>query len=999
MQDFQRKGEHSLTDFLIHPSYEVVSREELPDIHAEGILLRHTLSGARISLIPCPDRNKVFYIAFRTPPYDSTGAAHIIEHTVLCGSEKYPLKDPFIELLKGSLNTYLNATTYPDKTMFPVASTNDRDFRNLVDVYLDAVFHPNIYKEQNIFRQEGWSYRLEDEKEPLTLSGVVYNEMKGAYSSPDEILDRRTFQCLFPDTPYAQESGGDPEHIPDLTYEAFLEFHRKYYHPSNSYLYFYGDFDVEETLAYLDREYLSSYTRKEIDSGIALQKPFAVPVTDLTAYPVATDETEEGKSYLSMNFVTGDRGDLTAQIAMDILDYALFSMPGSPVRQAVLDAGIGDEVYGAYSDGIAQPYFSVIAKNAEKEQFDRFRAIVMKTLEEACEKGIDQESLLAGIGSMEFQFREADYATWPKGLIYGIDMMDSWLYDDRAAFDSLRQLDSFAQLRRHAEEKDGYFEALVRNKFLKNTFRADVVLFPKKGLQEEIDRETEEKLQNIKEHMTEEEMRNVIHDTFALREYQEAEETEEALATLPALHISDIDEKAMVFSNIPSSVRGADGEIPTVRHDTDSHGIGYTQLYFRADGVSEDRLLYLALLRSALLNVDTEQHTYTGLINAINARTGGISCGITAISDPEDPEAYQPFFSLRGRALYQDTAFLCECFAEILTQSLFTDEKRVREILAELHSHQQMVLTQSGHSTAVMRALSYVNGESAFHDAVSGIRFYRELDALYTHFEEKKEEIFEGLRTLSKELFCRENLLISFTCEASGAETMENAFSELVSLLPSRKESAAGKKEDDGVRHLLKPAGIEKEGFITGGQVQHVGMAGNFGREGFRFSGILHVLRHILNYGYLWDRIRVDGNAYGCGASFTRNGCGSLMSYRDPHLTRTLDVFRDLPSYIESFEADPEEMEKYIIGTISSLDTPLTASLFGSVSMRAYLSGTTQEQVQKEREEVLHADAEEIRGTAPLIRAMLREDAFCVVGSESSLKKEDSIFKTVETLL
>ncbi len=996
---FSSQGEHNLTTNSIHPSYEVISREELTDIHAEGILLKHRKSGARIALIPCSDRNKVFYIAFRTPPRDSTGAAHIIEHTVLCGSEKYPLKDPFIELLKGSMNTYLNATTYPDRTMYPVASTNDRDFRNLVDVYLDAVFHPNIYKEENIFRQEGWSWRMENEDDPLSISGVVYNEMKGAYSSPEEILDRRVFMTLFPDTPYAEESGGDPDHIPELTYEAFLDFHRKYYHPSNSYLYFYGDFDINETLSYLDNDYLGLYFYEAPDSDISEQEPFAQPRTDISAYPVASDETEEGKSYLSMNFVTGDRTDLTAQIAIDILDYALFSMPGSPVRQALTDAGIGDEVFGSYSDGIMQPYFSVIAKNAEKEDFPRFRRIVFETLQKTAEEGIDRQSLLAGINSLEFQFREADYLTWPKGLIYGIDLMDSWLYDENAAFDPLRQLSCFEKLRAHAEQNDGFFEDLVRRKFLNNPFRADVILYPEKGLQERNDKAAEEKLSLLKSRMSREEICRITDETHALKEYQEAEESEEALAALPVLRISDIDKKALQLSNIPCTVKGPGCEAAAVRHETDSRGIGYVQLFFNTAGVPEDDLIYLALLRSALLNVNTEDHRYTELINLINARTGGIACGITAFPDREDRASYRPYFTLRGRALYEDIGFLCGCFSEILTKSRFDDEKRIREILSELYSHQQMVMTQSGHSTAVMRALSYENGESAFHDAVSGIRFYRQLERLYTGFEQKKAEIFEGLRKVSSMIFNAENLIISYTCEENGIRAMESGFGRLLKEIPSVKLSCPA--DDTGNEKSCLPcaSGIRKEGFITGGQVQHVAMAGDFGKEGFCFSGILHVLRHILNYGYLWERIRIDGNAYGCGASFTRNGCGTLMSYRDPNLSETLSVFRELPDYIESFEADPEEMEKYIIGTLSAMDTPLTASLFGSVSMRAYMSGTTQEQLQKERDEILCATQEDIRRTAPLLRAMLKDDAFCVVGSERSISREKDIFKTVETLL
>ena len=987
-----------MTDFSTFSAYELVKREELPDIHAEGILLRHKKSGARLALIPCSDSNKVFYITFRTPPCDSTGAAHIIEHTVLCGSEKYPLKDPFIELLKGSLNTYLNATTYPDRTMYPVASTNDRDFRNLVDVYLDAVFHPNIYKDRNIFRQEGWSFRMESEDDPLTVSGVVYNEMKGAYSSPDEVMDRKVFSLLFPDTPYGQDSGGDPDHITDLTYDTFLNFHRKYYHPSNSYLYLYGDFPVEEMLRHIDEAYLSEYEREEIDSAIALQAAPAEPLLSYDSYPVADGESEDSKTCISLNYVTGDRGDLTAQVAMDVLDYALFSMPGAPVRKAVTDAGIGDEVYGSYSDGIAQPYFSVVVKNAEKEDYDRFRGIVEKTLEEAVENGIDADSLLAGIGSMEFQFREADYFTWPKGLIYGIDMMDSWLFDDDAPFEALKQLSAFACLREHALSNDGYFENLVKEKFLDNTFRADVVLCPVGGLQEENDRKEEERLAALKENMSAEEIRAVIDETEELRVYQEREDSEEALRTLPVLRISDLEKSALKLSNIPDTVESTDGtvKVPVIRHEALTRGISYTQLLFRADFVPEDKLIYLALLRSVLLGVNTEKYSYTELTNAVNRRTGGISSGITAYPDRSDRMKYRPYFVLRGKALYRENGFLNECFAEVLTKSDFRDYGRIREIIAALYSRVQMNLIQSGHSTAVLRALAYCSPESAFHDAITGLSFYRQIEELYNDYENRKETIADELESLSKQLFSADNLLISCTTDADGIPALKEGSAVLIDAL---KEYSGPASSGPAVSQELKNLGALNEGFITGGQVQHVAMAGDFGKAGFSYSGALQVLRHILNYGYLWEKVRIDGNAYGCSISFTRNGIASIMSLRDPHLGKTLDAYRGLADYVEEFDADPEEMEKYIIGTISSLDTPLTPSLFGAVSMRAYLSGMTSEDLQRERDEVLSATAEDIRKTAPLLKAVTSGDLFCVVGSESSIRKHEDLFQSVKSLL
>ena len=399
-------------------AYELLGEQELKDIHSMGYILRHKKSGARITVISNDDENKVFYIGFRTPPEDSTGVPHIIEHTVLCGSDKYPVKDPFVELVKGSLNTFLNAITYPEKTIYPVASCNNADFQNLMSVYMDAVFHPNIYKHREIFEQEGWHYELEDEDAPVTINGVVYNEMKGAFSSPDDVLERLILNSLFPDTSYANESGGDPEHIPELTYEQYLNFHRKYYHPCNSYIYLYGDMDVAEKLRWMDEEYLGKYEQIELDSAIRMQKPFAAPVEIVKSYPVASGEPLTDNSYLSYNVVVGTVLDKKLYQAFDVLDYALLSAPGAPLKQALIDAGIGMDIGGGYDNSTLQPVFSVIAKNANLEQKEQFLQVIRETLQAQVADGIDQNALLAGINSSEFRFREADFGQFPKGLLY-----------------------------------------------------------------------------------------------------------------------------------------------------------------------------------------------------------------------------------------------------------------------------------------------------------------------------------------------------------------------------------------------------------------------------------------------------------------------------------------------------------------------------------------------------------------------------------------------------
>ena len=472
-------------------AYEMIQQEELKGIRSRGCLLRHKKSGARVLLIENDDDNKVFSIGFRTPPKDSTGVPHIMEHSVLCGSKNFPAKDPFVELVKGSLNTFLNAMTYPDKTVYPVASCNDKDFQNLMHVYMDAVLYPNIYQHEEIFRQEGWSYKLDSPEGELQYNGVVYNEMKGAFSSPESVLDRVILNTLFPDTSYANESGGDPEYIPDLTYEQFLDFHRKYYHPSNSYIYLYGNMDMDEKLEWLDREYLCHFDKIEVGSEIRFQEPFRKMVERELPYSIASDESEADNTYLSYNKVIGTSLDRELYLAFQILDYALLSAPGAPLKKALTEAGIGKDIMGSYDNGVYQPIFSVISKNANAEQKEAFVEKIEEVLKEIVENGMDKKALEAGINYHEFRYREADFGSYPKGLMYGLQMLDSWLYDDEKPFIHIEALDTFSFLKKQIGT--GYYEDLIRRYLLENSHGAIVVVKPEKGRTARMDRELAEK--------------------------------------------------------------------------------------------------------------------------------------------------------------------------------------------------------------------------------------------------------------------------------------------------------------------------------------------------------------------------------------------------------------------------------------------------------------------------------------------------------------------------
>ena len=965
-------------------AYEVVTEEELTDIHSRGWLLRHKKTGARVMLIENEDENKVFNIAFRTPPKDSTGVAHILEHSVLCGSKEFPLKDPFVELVKGSLNTFLNAMTYPDKTCYPVASCNDQDFQNLMHVYLDAVFYPDIYKREEIFRQEGWNYHLEQPEGPLKYNGVVYNEMKGAFSSPDEVLEREIMNHLFPDTTYGCESGGDPKNIPDLSYENFLNFHRTYYHPSNSYIYLYGNMDMEEKLAFLDEHYLSHFDYLDVDSTIQEQKAFESCQDVRLEYPVAENEGEEDNTYLSYNMVAGNAVDSQMAMAFEVLDYALLSAPGAPLKQALLDAKIGKDIYGSFEDGIKQTYFSIVAKGANLNQKEEFIKVIRDTLTKIAEEGIDKKAVTAGINYYEFRFREADFSSYPKGLMYGLDILSSWLYDDTKPFCEVQLLEGFEFLKKALEE--GYFDELIRKYLLDNTHGAILSLVPEKGLAAKRDKELEEKLENYRKSLSDEELTRMVEHTKALEAYQEAEEDPEALKCIPMLKRSDIKKEAGTFVNEELSV----DDSLFLYHDVCTNGIGYVDLMFKTDSIAPEQIPYLGLLKSVLGYVDTEHYTYGELFNEINASTGGINCGVEVFDRADSTDAFQAMFSVRGKALYPKLDFLFEMVEEILNTSKLDDTKRLYEIIAAVKSRAQVSLTGAGHSTAVLRSTAYSSSMAAFQDEMAGIGYYQFIEKLEKDFDQRKEETVKELRKLMKEILRPENFMISYTGERESLETVKK-------LAASVKAGLCTEPVEKSQEKLICVK--KNEGFKTSGQVQYVAQTGNFKKKGLEYTGALEILKVILSYDYLWINLRVKGGAYGCMSGFKRNGESYLVSYRDPHLKRTLDVYKGIPDYIRNFQADERDMTKYVIGTISGKDVPKTPQMKGAVSKNAYFCGVTEEMIQKERDQILNASVEDIHALAEIIEAVLAADQICVVGSESKVSEASDVLMEVKSLI
>ncbi len=963
-------------------AYRVLDVHTIREIQSVGVLVEHVKTKARIFLVSNDDDNKVFYIGFRTPPATDSGIPHILEHSVLCGSRKFPLKDPFVELVKGSLNTFLNAMTYADKTVYPVASCNGKDFQNLMDVYMDAVLHPNIYGEENIFRQEGWHYELADADAPIICNGVVYNEMKGVYSSPESLLSHYTTKVLFAGNCYGRDSGGDPASIPELSYEEFLDFHRTYYHPSNSYIYLYGDMDMAEKLDWLDREYLCHYGHQPVDSEIPMQEPFENPKEKEFFYPVAEEDPEENAAYLSVNTVVGDGLDKELYIAFQILEYTLLAVPGAPLKQALIDAGVGEDVLGGYENGILQPYFSVIAKNARIEQKEEFIHIVKETLRRLACEGLNRRSVLAGINYYEFKYREADFGTAPKGLMYGLQCLDSWLYGG-SPVTHLEYQEVFDFLKKAVQE--GYFERLIRDYLLDNPFEAVVVLRPQRNMAAEEEGRLASKLAAYKESLSEDEIAAMVEATRALKAFQDTPDSPETMAMLPALGREDIGKKAETFCWTQKEEAG----VKVLHHDYFTAGIGYLKVLFMTDTVPREDLPYVGLLKSVLGSMDTEHYSYADLTSEIFLNSGGVDFSVASYANLEEPEHFTGAFVASARVLYDKLDFGFGILEEILARTDFADEKRLREVIQETRSRSRMKLENAGHSTAVSRASSYFSPTAAYNELTGGTAYYRFLERIAKNYDSEKGQVAAKLREVCGKLFVRSNMLVSYTSDSSGYAYLPGALHKLVDSLP----------EDGGRKHpFVYEARNRNEGLKISSQVNYVARCGNFLRAGLPYTGALKILQVILSYDYLWLNIRVKGGAYGCMSGFGRSGEGFMVSYRDPHMKETNQIFEGIVDYLEQFDPDDRDMTKYVIGAVSNLDTPLTPSLKGSRGLSAYLSGVTDEMMQQERDEVLRAEKEDIRALAAHVRAVLGTGALCVVGAEERIEANRDMFGEVSSL-
>ena len=968
-------------DDVIH-GFRLVRLEEIAETEGRAHTFVHEKTGARLFFLETADDNKVFSISFRTPPVDDTGVAHIVEHSVLCGSRKYPLKEPFVELVKGSLNTFLNAMTFPDKTMYPVASRNARDFQNLMDVYLDAVFYPAMRENPQVLMQEGWHYELDDADAPLRYSGVVYNEMKGALSAPDDLLGSRIMAALYPDTTYGCESGGDPDAIPGLTQEMFLDFHARYYHPSNSYIYLYGDLDIEEKLAYLDSAYLSHFERIPVPSRIDRQKPFAGQVRAAHFYPIGTEEPLEENSFLSLNWVIGDTSDRKRVMALQILDHALLRMQGAPLRQALIDAGLGRDVDSNYESDVLQPLFSIVVSKSETARADEFVRVVKETLRQLADGGLDHTLVQASLNTLEFRLRESDFGASPKGLIYGIRMMKTWLYDGTPE-DYLRYEDVLAELK--AGLADGYFEQVIREAFLENPHEALVTLAPSRTLGAEREAAQEKILAEKKAAMSADEIAAVMDSCAALKAAQEEPDTEEALASIPILARSDIRADA---ERLPLDVRDCAGT-KVLFSDLETNGIVYLNFYFPMAAVAQEDLSYAYLLAEMFGAVDTARHSYAELAMLRSLYTGGIGADIVAYTRAGEPDSLAPCFKLRAKVLKENLPRLFDLLGETMTESDFSGAKRVREIVDEEKTGMELSLQRAANQVVAARIAGYLTPSGCYTE-VGGLPFHDFLRAFKDDFAARHAEMQAAFARILPQIFNRSDLMVSITAPAADYETVAAGLADFQAKLSTEMFPTAPYTWEIAARN---------EGLMTQSRVQYVAKGANFIKLGYSYTGVLRVLETLLRYDYFWTRIRVQGGAYGAMTQFNRNGFMVFASYRDPNLAETFAVLDETPDYVRTFDVSDREMDKFIIGTMSNVDAPLTSQMKGDMAATFHLRGITWEDRQRAREEILTARQEDVRALADMIEAAMRADVRCVLGGEEKIRANEALFGEIRPAL
>ncbi len=960
--------------------FKLNEKRFVKEVNAECLFFEHLKSGAHLLKIDADDANKTFSIFFRTVAVSNSGNPHIMEHSVLNGSKNFPVKSPFDVLSKGSLKTFLNALTGSDVTMYPVASMNNKDYFNLMHVYLDAVFNPLIYSDPRIFKQEGWHMELTHRDSAIVYKGVVYNEMKGAFSSPERELYYQCGKHLFPENNYRYSSGGYPRDIPDLTYEEFLDYHRRLYHPSNSGIMLYGDADLDKELSFIDEKYLANYDRAKVKVEVPVQKPFKKMKTVTEYYPVPEDGDTHDQTFLCLNIVAGMVTDRALYMSLDALTDILVNNEAGPIRVALQEAGIGKEVRARVDDGM-QNVFTINVQNANPEDSHRFREIVYKTLEEVVEKGLDKEIVQGVINRMEFGLREGNSAQ--KGLKYNFELLAGWLF----AGDPFLSLEYEKPLEKlKTALTSTYLESVISDYIIDNPHALLMTLEPKPGLDKINNAEIRERLAQYKESLSNDEIDALVEETKELIAYQKREDSEEALATIPLLDLDDINPKAEWYEVETRKISGT----KMLQFETFTNDVVYVKLYFDTRVLPMELIPYAGLLSNMLGSLNTENYSYGDLDNAMNIHTGGFQTYLSTYLENRDNQNLIPKFVISSKAMNYKVEKLFELLAEIVNESKYSDSERLKAVLTRHASQKESRVKNRGLYYALTRLTSYYTKEGMFDEMTNGLDYYWFLHDLSGNFDEKSSEIISELDKTTKLLFNRSNMIAAVSCQSADISKFRKSLKGFIKTLPKSSTSL-----HDWEFNLEK----KNEGIYTASKVQYVVQGYDLKKLGYDWNGKMLVLDQILSSDWLHNQVRVIGGAYGGFSGFSADGQVFFGSYRDPNLSETLDNYSKTPDYLHNFSASESEMTRYIIGTISRKDSPLTPSQKGNRAVRRYFENVTEVEEQNERNAVLKTTADDIKAMEKMIDDMLKQNAYCVYGNEEKVKSEEGNFKKVIPLV
>lgn len=959
-----------MTDKIIE-NYKLIEKTYIEDQQSDALVFEHTRTKARVFVLANDDNNKVFSIGFRTPPKDSTGVCHILEHCVLNGSKKYRTKEPFMDLLRGSLQTFLNAMTYPDKTIYPIASRNTKDFENLMDVYLDAVFNPIVKTRKEVFLQEGWRHHLIDKDDEITYKGVVYNEMKGAMSSAEDQISEQINQFLMPDTIYALNSGGDPYQIPKLSYEDFKNYHDDYYHPSNSYIFLYGNLDYEKYLAYIDEEYLSNYDYKLVKSSIVGQERFDQAQTNTVYYNVVDDK--EKANYISYSTLMGETANTFDRIMSILVCDILINSESSPLKENILKEDLAEDLIDMSSNNL-NTSFSLLGKNISDDKLDNFIETVDQSLRDMVENKIDRDLIMSNLNKIDFDLREkGGFST--KGIIYMIKSFDSWLYDESPIKAHIYE-EEMAYIKENIE--NDLIEKYIEEKILNNPHKSIVIHRPKKDLNKTRDQEVKDELKAYKKSLSPEELDLLIEENLKMADFQNREDSLEDKKTIPSLDLEDV---TKTFKEIPREIIDKKNHI-YLKHDLSTSGIDYIDFSFDISHIEKDEIAYMAFICQALGMVDTENYSYKELNNKVYMETGAITFNpiLYSINNSID---FTPTIKVSTKVFSEKSDRAIELIEEILLRSNFEDEKRIKELINMINSRLEMGLFDNAHALMINRVLSHYRDFYKYNELTNGIDYLLFIRDL---IENPKNLDLDKLASVYKKIFNKNNLIVNLTSDFTEEERLFTSLENFTAKLDNKiypKADLNFEKE------------IINEGFKTSSDVQYVSLGKDLRDFDYSFSGKISVLSSILSKNYLYNEVRAKGGAYGTGLVMNNLNTMSTYSYRDPNLEETLEVYRNSYKYLENLDLSKEDLKTYIIGTVGNFDPPLTERAKGSLDLTLYLSKKTYMDIEKNIEEALETSLKDLQDQAPLMKDAMAQASMAVLGNSQVIDDHKDIFDKI----